>query len=197
MGWPIAVRHVVFADVLLGWVVGRPVGSSISPGPGVLVAVRADRSEDGPFVQLSWVGLGVARGRPRVVTHLQVVSDPGVAEAWRRRGLSASVGALSWEGDGAETVVRWPDEDVTVTGRYQRHGLPAGLAVPVPTGEGGARRLAIQATVGWLRLGTLEVAAPARAVLGGLVGRHAGGLVERAWIGELTRPSASPTDERP
>lgn len=187
MGSPIAVRHAVFADVLLGWVVGRPVGSSISSGPGVLVAVRADRSEDGPFVQLSWVGLGLERGRPRVVTHLQVVSDAAVAEAWRKRGQSASVGALSWERDGVETVVRWRDQGVTVTGRCQRHGVPAGLAVPVPTGEGDARRLAIQVTVGWLRLGAVGLEAPAESTLGGLAGRHAGGLVERAWIGELGR----------
>lgn len=102
-----------------------PDGVRPLPGRAALVAVSYTDSPVGPFLELS-LGLPARIGlRPGLCVVFQNVSEPearrAYASAW---GLPAGLGSLSWQGDGAERVMRSHDIGLEV------RGIPVGPSLP-------------------------------------------------------------------
>lgn len=102
-----------------------PDGVRALPGRAALVAVSYDDSPVGPFLELS-LGLPARIGlRPGLCVVFQELSEPEARRAYRSAwGLPAGTGALSWQAEGAERVMRSDEMGLEV------RGIPVGPSFP-------------------------------------------------------------------
>lgn len=171
-----------------------PPGVAPLPGPVVIAATRYTASPVGPFVELR-VGVPARIGlRPGLCDVLVVVSDPAAKVGMRCNwGFPADVGALTWEADGDERIVRWAERGIELRCTVRGARLPVVVPFRAVQRRGDGPVLVPRRVSALARLARAELLVSPddpRPELAGLAGPHPAVALAAARF--LVRPARHP-----